>query len=616
MLVTEVEPNESTDFKSRRKTSLGTNVYPGFNRRGHIDAPAYVAETLPLDLPDNVVVWRGHVIRVILPGDSAAQTTVFQSKMPGSRFRARHKDESGARTEEKAEQGEKEEEERGDMEKGMGSSLADDCIRDSGSVEDGGCTTAARNIPIAPAQVDAAKVVYGRPTANFAARLAKILFFAHLVAVAILIIFLSIRGFLGRNPAFRPAHWFALLLSAALSSALVATLWLLFVLRHPANAIKASLWLAPSLACAVSVLLLIDGGSSSLAFAVLGLLLALVQSLYGCWIVRRLHHAYEILSSSIAAVQPTPMLAKYVALALLAGLVFSSIWILGAGGVAAGGGSQFAPLYVLLLLLSLGWTMQAIRYTVLVAVAQLAYLSLAFGTETAVPVAFEAAANGALGDVCYGSAVVPMVVAIRGTARAMGLIAGGSDEFLFSCASCYMGVADQLVVRGNRWGFVYARVHGKGLGNASAEVWELFIKQGMGRLIDMDITSSLCFLSGVTGGGVAALVAGSWATAAGKGHVTEVTVYAFIIGYFMVSSFIRLPLSPKCVSSQSCVTSTDSDCNGLASGVRGGLPCRLRREPAEPPHGLLHSCSVEGAAAIPTLTSPRIKSVLRGSQIS
>ncbi|CAL9088461.1 unnamed protein product [Musa textilis] len=462
------------------------------------------------------------------------------------------------------------------MEKGMRSSLADVSIRDSGSVEDGGCTTAARNIPISPAQVDAAKVVHRRPTANFAARFAKILFFAHLVAVAILIIFLSIRGFLGRNPAFRPAHWFAPLLTAAVSSTLVAIVWLLFVLRHPAKAIKASLWLAPSLVCAVAVLLLTDGGSSSLAFAVLGLLLALVQSLYGCWIVRRLHHAHEILSISIAAVQPTTMLAKNVALALLAGLVFSSIWTLGAGGVAAGGGSRFAPLYVLLLLLSLGWTMQAIRYTVLVAVAQLAYLSLAFGTETAVPVAFEAAANGALSDVCYGSAVIPLVVAIRGTARAMGLIAGGSDEFLFSCASCYVGIADQLVVRGNRWGFVYARVHGKGLGNASAEVWEMFTKQGMGRLIDTDITSSFCFLTGVTGGGIAALIAGSWATAADKGHVTEATVYAFIIGYFMTRIAMAWPLA--CVAAYHVVFAENPQSRRLGSCI----PTRLRELRSSP----------------------------------
>ncbi|CAL9757474.1 unnamed protein product [Musa acuminata subsp. burmannicoides] len=428
----------------------------------------------------------------------------------------------------------------------MGSNSVEISIREAGSRENGRNNTITRINQIAPTQADAVDLNHRRPSANFARRLAMLLFFAHLVAAAILIIILCIRGFLARNPAFHADHWFTPLLTSAAASTLVALLWLLFVLHRPAKALKASLWLSPSLACAVAVLLLTDDGGYSLAFGVLALAIALVQSLYGCWITRRLHHAYDILSASVAAVPPNLMLAKYVALALLTAFVYFSFWTLGAGGVAANDDSRLAPLYVLLLLLSLAWTMQAIRYAVLVAVAQLAYTKFASGTDAAVAAAFDATAKRVLGDVCYGSAVVPTVVAVQGMAQAMGLVVGDSDEFLFSCASCFMGVADRLVTSGNRWGFVYVGAHGKWLGNASAEVWDMFIKQGMGQLIDLDLTGPFCFLCGVAGGGVSALVAGSWSLAAHRGHVTDVTVYAFIIGYFMTRIAMAWP--------QACVT--------------------------------------------------------------
>ncbi|KAJ8512937.1 hypothetical protein OPV22_003371 [Ensete ventricosum] len=454
----------------------------------------------------------------------------------------------------------------------MGSNSMEISIREGGSRENGRNNTITRINQVAPTQADAVDLNHRGPSANFARRLAAVLFFAHLVAAAILIIILRVRGFLARNPAFHADHWYTPLLTSAAASTLVALLWLLFVLHRPAKALKASLWLSPSLACAVAVLLLTDDGGYSLAFGVLALAIALVQSLYGCWITRRLHHAYEILSASVAAVPPNLMLAKYVALALLTAFVYFSFWTLGAGGVAANDDSRLAPLYVLLLLLSLAWTMQAVRYAVLVAVAQLAYTKFASRTEAAVEAAFDAAtAKRVLGDVCYGSAVVPTVVAFRGMAQAMGLVVGDSDEFLFSCASCFMGVADRLVTSGNRWGFVYVGVHGKWLGNASAEVWDMFIKQGMGQLIDLDLTGAFCFLCGVAGGGVSALAAGCWSLAAHRGHVTDVTVYAFIIGYF--TTRIAMAWPQACVAAYHVVFAENPQNDRLGSCI----PERLRQ---------------------------------------
>ncbi|WOK99006.1 hypothetical protein Cni_G07718 [Canna indica] len=424
--------------------------------------------------------------------------------------------------------------------------------------ENGRLTSITRINQIAPTQVDAAQLNYRRPAATrYTSKLAIILFFVHLVTASIFILFLSVRGFLSRSPSFHPARWFTSLLTSAVASILVAILWLLLVLHYPAKALRAALLLAPFLAVGVAVLLLADDGGGSLASAVLFLVLALVLSLYCCWITRRLRHAEEILSAAGASVLPTLVLAKYLGLALLAGLVYFSFWTLGAGGIAAGGASRLAPLYVLLLLLSLGWTMQAIRYVVHVAVAQLAYARLAQGTEVAVPTAFNTAAKRVLGQVCFGSAAVPVVVTARVAAQAMGTVAGESDEFLFSCSSCFMGVADRLVTLVNRWGFVYVGVHGKGLGGASAEIWELFVKQGMDKLIDLDLTGPFCFLCGVVGGGVSAMVAGPWVLEAGEGHVAEATVYAFTVGYFMA-----------CVAAYHVVFAENPQNNEMGSCIR------------------------------------------------
>ncbi|XP_042469878.1 uncharacterized protein LOC122052442 [Zingiber officinale] len=388
---------------------------------------------------------------------------------------------------------------------------------------------------VAPTQVVDVAELYNhrRPTTNFAGRLAKLLFFSHLIATVILISFLSIAAFV--SPSLLSfhflLHWHAPLLVAAAASAAISLLFLFVSLRHPATAIKSSFWLSPVLACAVAVILLADGTALGLAFAVPFLLLALIQSLHACWTARRLRHAYAILSAAVASVPPSFALVNFLSLSLLALLAFFALWTLGAGGVAAGVHSRYDAVYLILLLIGLWWTAQAVRYTVFVAVAQIAYLRLACGITIPAAAAFESASKRALGDVCCAAALVPLVAATRAVARAMS--AGGSDEFMFSCGWCFKGVADGAVARANRWGLVYVGVYGRGLWSSSAEAWEMFNKQGMERLIDLDLTGSFCLFCGVAGGGVSTLVAGSWMIAAGSDHSTEAKLYAFIIGYFM-----------------------------------------------------------------------------------
>ncbi|KAF3323035.1 Protein PNS1 [Carex littledalei] len=379
------------------------------------------------------------------------------------------------------------------------------------------------------------------PATSFMANAAKFLFFIHLLIFTILVIFLSVHGSVHRTHAFHPADWYLPILASIATSYLASIFFLSFSIRRPSLSIKTSIRLSPLLTCGVAVLLLSGGTGSSLGFAIIFLAIAVTQALYACWITPRLPYAYEILSIAVANTKVPVGTLSYISLSLLVGSIYAILWIIGVGGVVEDKESQFGPLYMIALLLSLSWTMHVIKYVVHVAIASLAHAQLILGDNGSVGPAFRQAMTWAFGDVCLGAAVAPVVGATRGAARAMDVLAGGSDEFLFSCTSCFSGVADQMVGRGNRWGLVHVAAYGKSFGTASRDVWEMFIKQGMGRLLDNDLTGPICFLWGTTGGSVAALTAGPWVLLVNKEYFIAATIYSFLIGYFMTRVAMAWP---------------------------------------------------------------------------
>ncbi|KAJ1690567.1 hypothetical protein LUZ63_014722 [Rhynchospora breviuscula] len=379
------------------------------------------------------------------------------------------------------------------------------------------------------------------PASSFTANAAKYLFIIHLLLFTILVIFLSVHGSLHRKHTFHPADWYLPLLASVATSYLSSLFFVSFTIRRPSLSLKTCIRLSPLLTCGVAVLLLCGGTGSSLGFSVLFLAMAMAQALYACWITPRLPHAYEILSIAVANTRVPVAALSYISLSLLVGSIYAILWMLGAGGVVEDKRSQFGPLYMIALLLSLSWTMHVIKYTVIIAIASLAHAQLILGDTGSVGTAFRQAMTWAFGDVCLGAAVAPVVAATRGAARAMDVLAGGSDEFLFSCTSCFSGVADQMVGRGNRWGLVHVVAYGKAFGTASRDVWEMFSKQGMGRLLDNDLTGSFCFMWGTAGGSVAALTAGPWVLLVNQQYFIATTIYAFLIGYFMTRVAMAWP---------------------------------------------------------------------------
>ncbi|KAK7266998.1 hypothetical protein RIF29_19660 [Crotalaria pallida] len=368
---------------------------------------------------------------------------------------------------------------------------------------------------------------------QIAKKVFEILFYLHLFLIAIFAIFLTIYG-LVTSSHFHPIKWYLPLLTSTGCAGIVGFTWQWITAKNPAMAIRAAFWLSPLLTAAMGVIFVYIESSVSLAAGVVALVSALIQSLYGCWVIPRFEYAAKILSVSMT---DPPAKGKMVALSsILIGVLYSCILISGIlGARAIENRTKFAFLFILVILLSLGWTMQFLKNVVLITISRVKYMDLhgADGVDMDTRTALRITVQHLSGSVSIGSILVPFISLFRGFARSMRLIGGGVDEFMFSCLSCYVWIASRLVNCGNRWGFVYVGVYNAGFVEASSNTWEMFKRVGLEQLIDSDLTGSFCFLSGVAGGAISSLVSGIWSIVIYKSYATEISIYAFLIGYFM-----------------------------------------------------------------------------------
>lgn len=370
------------------------------------------------------------------------------------------------------------------------------------------------------------------PAWEFLRRLFRIVFFLHLILVTILIIFLTIRGllFAARNNHFRPEKWYPPLLISAACAGIVAFTWQGITSCNPSKAIKAAFWLSPLLTCAVGVLLVLIGSAGGIAAGVVAVISAVIQSLYACWVNPRFEYATRVLSVSIGS--PPAKTTVLVFLSILTSILYSCLSISGIGGATAYR-TSLDPLFISIILLSLAWTMHVIKNIVLVTISRVKYMHFAYGAYIDTRVAFHDTVRYCMPSVCIGSALAPILGVMQGSARAMKLIAGDTDEFLFSCSNCYSGIASAGMAHGNRWGFVHVGAYNKGFVQASFDTWEMFKMAGLETLINSDLTGSFCFLSGIAGGAICSLLSGTWAHVIHESNATQVSIYAFLIGYFM-----------------------------------------------------------------------------------
>lgn len=386
---------------------------------------------------------------------------------------------------------------------------------------------------------------------GFTGSVTKVFFILHLLAFIALTIFLGVQASSHQNPTYKPFSNFIPLVSSVIVSTISACFWVILAVTNPPKAIKTSLWAAPVFALACGVVILLVANSAALGIGVLVVVFVVGAGLYSCWASGpRLRHASELLSASVTGAHLPPSTSCFVIFVLLAMFGYMAFWTVAISCIAAAEGHlmNYRMAYVAALLVSMAWTMQVLRYVVYVAVAKLAHVRLVYGIRMpggAVEVFCGTIFGPAFGDICMGAMAVPVNSAIRGLARAMKTAAGGNDEFILSGQGCCFSVSEKMLGRANRWGFVHVGARGKAFCVASRDVWSLFVLRGIENLVDSDLTGSFCFLSSVTAGALASLVAGSWALDTvdkdQKKLALPVSIYAFLIGYYMCRMMIAWP---------------------------------------------------------------------------
>ncbi|KAL3632664.1 hypothetical protein CASFOL_025648 [Castilleja foliolosa] len=380
-------------------------------------------------------------------------------------------------------------------------------------------------------EIDRTQAEMPRKGSNFINKLFLSLFYTHLVLITALVIFLTLRATLSssHNHRFHPKQWCLVVLSSTALSGIMGFSYQALTGLNPSTAFKTTFWLSPLLTCAFGVLLVLIGTPASLAASIITLICSILQSLYACWANPRFKHAIKILTVSLAYYPPKVKPA--IILSIVVSIVYSSLLMLGIGGATATG-TKINLLFIFLILASLTWTTQIIKNTMQVMVSHVKYMQFACGIEVDFKTVAKITGRYSMGSICMGSILVPVITVIWGWARAVSLVSGDVDEFMFSCASCCSGAASRIVAYGNRWGFVHVGVYNKGIVRASMDTWEMFTRNGIEELVNCDLTSSFCFLCGVATGSVCGLVGGTWALFIHRSYATEVSIYVFLIGYF------------------------------------------------------------------------------------
>ncbi|XP_019157439.1 PREDICTED: protein PNS1-like isoform X2 [Ipomoea nil] len=376
------------------------------------------------------------------------------------------------------------------------------------------------------------------------------LFYLHLFLVTVLTIFLTVRGMISaannKHRSFRPREWYSPILASTACGGIVALAWPAIVFRSPSRGIMAVLWLSPLLSLGVAILLIYIGTTGSSVAGALALISAFVQSLYSCWVNPRIEYAARVISISTSSSRASFNYSCMVLLSIAISTLYSSVAIAGIGGARATA-TRLDFVFIVAIILSFIWTLQVIKNTLQVTVSHIKYYEFAAAIQLdAKEVFLNYTAKNSMGTICFASILVPILTVIRGTARAVSQVSGDVDEFLFSCSSCSSGIASCLVAYGNRWGFLRVGVHNKGIVQASSETWEMFRRAGMEQLINSDLTASICFFCGIAGGAACSLLGGSWAFAMHKTYATEISLYAFLIGYLM--SRVTMALLQACIS--------------------------------------------------------------------
>ncbi|XP_037494178.1 LOW QUALITY PROTEIN: protein PNS1 [Jatropha curcas] len=382
-------------------------------------------------------------------------------------------------------------------------------------------------------------------------RISLFLFVLHMVLAIGLVCFLIFKGIQGLIEAsdtvkrkekrilkyFLPQVEVASLLSITLAFA-----WQKAVRVWPRFMIHFILWSSFFISLSAGILLICFQRAPTDGVGVCLIAFAMGNGLYACWVSQRLKFYSKILVKSLEPVPKFGDLNQPTYWMLSVGFLWMSLWILAVIGAL---NFYFPPLTIIALVLSLAWITEVMRNVVNLTVSRVISLYYLRGMQSSTQFCFQRATTINLGSACLGSLFVPAIEALRIVARGLNLLEG-EDEFMFSCAHCCLGVMNSIFRFGNGWAYVQIAAYGKSFVQASQDTWALFERQDMERIVDSDITSSICFLTGVCSGSICVIVVAAWTHESYQPFTATVSLLAFFIGYLMVELPMALP--HECVS--------------------------------------------------------------------
>lgn len=412
----------------------------------------------------------------------------------------------------------------------------------------------SENLHVVPNPTDAkaphsAIEVNGNIAAYFGAyrnTLSLIVFILHILVALAGIGYFGFKGIQAAlkkgNHKFHIEHWYPQLGVAAVVGAIFSCLWQRIVLWRPVFMIKGVLWSSPSLTFVASLMLISTTVSSSVGLGLVLLLFSIAQALYSCWVTSRIKYAAKMLPKALAPINKFPNLHHTSYWVTLIAFLWIALWTVGVLGAIS---QKYAALSVMGFILSLAWTMEVLRNIVSVTVSRVVALFYLRGMHSDTYISLQRAATTSLGSIILGSFLVPILEALRLLARGLNL-AGGADEFMFSCAHCCLGVMETVFKFGNHWAFVQVATYSKGFVKASQDTWGLIEARELEPVLNEDLASPICFLSGVASGALCVIVSGSWTFATHKTLTTTISLLSFLIGYFMTRITMAVPQACVC----------------------------------------------------------------------
>ncbi|CAL9037858.1 uncharacterized protein LOC135618946 isoform X1 [Musa acuminata AAA Group] len=377
-------------------------------------------------------------------------------------------------------------------------------------------------------------------------RISLLLFVLHLLVAAAAVCFFCFKGVEGvldfnSEKARKERHvlkfWLPPIEGASVLSIILAFAWQKAIRSWPSVMVSFILWACFFSTMAAGILLLCFSLPATDGLGVALIAFSIGAGLYACWVTRRIPFAGKVFALALRPATKFPDLNGPAYLMMGVGFLWISAWCFAVIGAL---NFYYPPLTILLLVLSLAWTAEVMRNVANLTVSRVIALYYLRGMQSNTQFSFQRATTINLGSACLGSLFVPSIEALRIIARGLNLLEG-EDEFLFSCAHCCLRVMESIFRYGNSWAFVHIAAYGRGFVAASQSTWGLFERHKMEELVDSDITSAVCFLTGVTSGALSLIFAASWTFSSHKHYTATVSLLAFFVGYLMTRIGMALP---------------------------------------------------------------------------